>query len=129
MWRLVTGVSHIVVPLSDVDRGLSSLDDAHRALRRRTHNSIRRVSSDLDPRAHLNTAVSALMELVNDLYAFCDQCGVAVSGASQGDVSRSVPLETTAVLKEAVETLVLMLSPFPTHMCEELWERLGHTGG
>ena len=129
VWRLVTGVSHIVVPLSDVDRGLSSLDDAHRALRRRTHNSIRRVSSDLDPRAHLNTAVSALMELVNDLYAFCDQRGVAVSGASHGDVSRSVPLETAAVLKEAVETLVLMLSPFTPHMCEELWERLGHTGG
>ena len=33
------------------------------------------------------------------------------------------------MLKEAVETLVLMLSPFTPHMCEELWERLGHTGG
>ena len=37
--------------------------------------------------------------------------------------------ETRAVLKEAVEALVLMLSPFTPHMCEELWEQLGHSGG
>jgi leucyl-tRNA synthetase len=37
--------------------------------------------------------------------------------------------ETVSVLKEAVEALILMLSPFAPHMAEELWERLGHTGG
>ena len=44
-------------------------NDAERALRRKTHETIRRVTVDLDPRVHLNTAVSALMELVNELYA------------------------------------------------------------
>ena len=47
-----------------------ALSDAERALRRKTHETIRRVTLDLDPRVHLNTAVSAQMELVNELYAF-----------------------------------------------------------
>ena len=55
------------------------------------------------------------MELVNELYAF-------------GDQPRGVRPQTIAVIKEAVEALVLMLSPFAPHMCEELWERTGHAG-
>ena len=106
-----------------------SLNDAERALRRKTHETIKRVTLDLDPRVHLNTAVSALMELVNELYAFCPQDGLrigAAAGQATGDVERPA---TIAVLKEAIEALVLMLSPFTPHMAEELWEQLGHAGG
>ena len=46
--------------------------DAERALRRKTHETIRRVTVDIEERMHLNTAVSSLMELVNELYAFSD---------------------------------------------------------
>ena len=56
------------------------LNDAERALRRKTHDTIRRVTLDLDPRVHLNTAVSALMELVNELYAFCGRPGCSMIG-------------------------------------------------
>jgi len=108
--------------------GALALDDAERALRRKTHETIRRVTLDLDPRVHLNTAVSGLMELVNELYAFCQSlnCFRGIDGDDVGVVDR---METIAVAKEAVEALVLMISPFAPHMAEELWEMLGHAGG
>ena len=56
-----------------------------------------------------------MMELVNDLYAF---------GEPEGARPQSI-----AVVGEAVEALVRMLSPFAPHMCEELWEMLGHRDG
>jgi leucyl-tRNA synthetase len=84
---------------------------------------------DLDPRVHLNTAVSAMMELVNELYAFCG----ATRGVRVGDQTDQVGVierpSTIAVLKEAVEALVRMISPFAPHMAEELWEALGHADG
>jgi leucyl-tRNA synthetase len=72
------------------------------------------------------------MELVNELYQFCDRPDRALrswradSAAMTGVVERK---ETVSVVKEAVEALVLMLSPFAPHMSEELWESLGHPGG
>jgi leucyl-tRNA synthetase len=108
------------------------LDDAERALRRKTHDTIRRVTQDFDPRVHLNTAVSGLMELVNELYAFCSrsECGLL---AREGDAAEAagtlVRPATVAVVKEAVDALVRLISPFAPHMAEELWERLGHATG
>ena len=129
VWRLVTGLRVLVI---DVPQGAlgKTLDDVHRALRRKTHDTISRVSADLDPRAHLNTAVSALMELVNDLYSFCEHQQLSLQIDSVESVSSSPASdETRAVLQEAVEVLVLMFSPFTPHVCEELWEQLGHTTG
>jgi leucyl-tRNA synthetase len=80
----------------------------------------------------LNTAVSALMELVNEMYAFGDQVGVVRQGRrseESGGVAIDAPPETKAVLKEAVSALVLMLSPFTPHLSEELWEKLGNEDG
>ncbi len=90
-----------------------ALTGAERAVRRKTHDTIRRVTIDIEQRQQLNTAVSAMMELVNSLYAFEDKAG-----------PHSVP-----VVREAIEALVRILSPFAPHTCEELWEMLGHRGG
>ena len=132
VWRLVDRLADTIggegIPLpADLQ-----LDDAERALRRKTHETIRRVTLDLDPRVHLNTAVSGLMELVNALYAFCGRPGCTLVGADADDpetVGAAVRSETVAVLKESIEALLLMLSPFAPHMAEELWERLEHGGG
>jgi leucyl-tRNA synthetase len=132
VWRLVDQIAETIggdgIPAPD---GLD-LDPAERALRRKTHDTVRRVTIDLEQRVHLNTAVSALMELVNELYAFCSRPEASLIGreaddpASLGIVERRA---TVAVLKESVEALVLMISPFAPHMAEELWERLGRAGG
>ena len=119
VWRVAMSVAEAspdrVIP--SVESVASRLNDAERALRRKTHDTIRRVSADIDPRVHLNTAISALMELVNELYAFRE------AGETSGRDER------LAVLREAVEALVLMISPFTPHLSEELWEALGHQGG
>src|SRR5207237_10443209 len=75
---------------------------------------------------HLNTAVSSLMELVNELYAFSE--GTAHGAPTRGEppVGRIERAQTIAVLREAIDALVLMISPFAPHTAEELWQMLGH---
>jgi len=113
-----------------------TLTEAERALRRKTHDTIRRTTIDIDERIHLNTAVSSLMELVNELYAFSEQTAIGAPGARTADrdgdgaaVTVADRAETCFVVREAIEALVLMLSPFAPHTAEELWERLGHRDG
>ena len=127
VWRLVSAFRETAPPAPALDA--VQLEAADRALRRRTHDTIRRVTSDIDVRIHLNTAVSGLMELVNALYAFCarERLGVDAPAADgSGPPPRPAAL---AVAKEAIEALVLMLSPFAPHLAEELWEALGHGDG
>jgi leucyl-tRNA synthetase len=103
--------------------------DAEKALRRKAHDTIRRVTSDIEERMHLNTAISSLMELVNELYSFSEATphGAPKGGAPPaGRVERS---ETLAVLREAIDALVLMISPFAPHTAEEMWHMLGHVDG
>ncbi len=130
VWRLV---DQLVEPIrtNGAPPPGSAWSEDERALRRKTHDTIRRVTADLYPRVHLNTAISALMELVNELYLFCDRADCLPSSRrSQAEaVGVTLRRETAAVLKEAAEALVLMLSPFTPHVAEELWERLGRTGG
>jgi leucyl-tRNA synthetase len=140
IWRFLTRIWRLVDQLRETIGGEGipapadvELSEAERALRRKTHQTIARVTVDLDPRVHLNTAVSALMELVNELYAFCGRTECLRIG-QQSDVrsttiGRVERAGTVAVLKEAVEALVRMVSPFTPHMAEELWEMLGHSGG
>ena len=79
---------------------------------RKTHETILRVTRDIEERQHLNTAVSAIMELVNTLYQA--ERGTVV-GFEQGP----------AVLRKAVDTVLILLSPFAPHIADELWSRLG----
>jgi leucyl-tRNA synthetase len=130
VWRLVQQWRETVASAPPVAGLEGELTAAERALRRKAHDTIRRVTQDLDPRVHLNTVVSALMELVNELYQFSDQHTSAGSAAKRaGAVPAAERPATQAVLREAIEALILMLSPFTPHMAEELWEQIGRTGG
>jgi leucyl-tRNA synthetase len=138
-WRFLARVWRMVDSLADTIGGEGiptpeevELNETERALRRKTHDTIRRVTLDLDPRVHLNTAISGLMELVNELYAFCNNSDCLRIGQTGSDLASVGVVEraaTVAVLKESVEALVRMISPFAPHMAEELWERLGHADG
>ena len=107
-----------------------SLNADERGLRRKTHDTIRRVTADIEERQQLNTAISAMMELVNDLYAFSERTATGAPGRrGDDDVSRvgvTERRETICVVREAVEALIRLLSPFAPHMAEEMWERIGH---
>ena len=132
VWRLVDQLAEMIGGEGIPGPSELELNEGERTLRRKTHETIRRVTLDLDPRVHLNTAVSGLMELVNELYGFCSKSGCLRVGRDADDPATVGVIEraaTVSVLKESIEALVLMLSPFAPHMAEELWERLGHNGG
>ena len=102
IWRFVDQWSDRVrnaAPIGSVDAG--TLDAAERKLRRKTHETINRVTVDVEQRIHLNTAISALMELVNEMYAFGD---AALKAAD-------VRPQSASAVREAIEALVIMISP------------------
>jgi len=86
-----------------------------RALLRKTHQTIAKVTGDFET-LHLNTIVAALMELFNELSDF----DADPATAADADV---------AAVRQALESLVIMLAPFGPHVAEEMWEALGHPGG
>ncbi|MBM3770695.1 MAG: leucine--tRNA ligase [Acidimicrobiia bacterium] len=128
VWRLVDHWTDVVRAV-DSTVPVGEWTDAEKALRRRTHETIKRVTADIEERMHLNTAVSSLMELVNELYAFSD--ATPRGGPSRVDTATGVVgrAQTGFVLREAIHALVMLISPFAPHMAEELWEMLGHAGG
>ena len=93
----------------------TEFSDGARALRRKTHQTIARVTEDSE-KLDLNTNVAALMELSNAVGEF----NVDQATASDADVF---------AVREALEALVVMLAPFAPHIAEEMWEGLGHAGG
>ena len=128
VWRLVDHWAETIGGEGMPECG-TDCTEAERALRRKTHDTIRRVTLDIEERMHLNTAVSSLMELVNETYLFSE--GTAHGAPSRGEppVGRVERPQTLAVLREAVDALVVMISPFAPHMAEELWQMLGHVDG
>jgi leucyl-tRNA synthetase len=86
----------------------SALPKAEREILRALHGAIKKVTEDIDQRFNFNTAISAVMELVNALYLY----------KGQGDMNPSV-------LRECLEGMTLLISPFAPHIAEELWRALG----
>jgi leucyl-tRNA synthetase len=87
----------------------SELSPKETALLRKTHQTIKRVTNDMEREYHFNTAIAALMELVNDL--------------SSLEPKTEDYLNT---FRFSIETLMLLLSPFSPHISEELWESIGN---
>ncbi|MBM4289825.1 MAG: leucine--tRNA ligase, partial [Deltaproteobacteria bacterium] len=95
----------------------SDLPGDLRNLRQRVHQTIHRVTGDIEARFHFNTAIAALMELVNDLSKFREEAGL--EALADGPAA--------SVWREAIEALVLLLSPMAPHLAEELWRNAGHS--
>lgn len=106
VWRLVYENHAAIIDAGAVD--MASLQPLARDLRRQVHRTIKKVTEDIDGSFHFNTAIAAVMELVNGISAFPDK-----EGAPE-------------VMREAIESVVRLLSPFVPHICEELWQDLGY---
>jgi leucyl-tRNA synthetase len=113
LWRFVH--AHLDELAAGRPASRSGLSEAGRAFRRVVHETIDRVTEDIEGDFHFNTAISAVMELVNALVEFERSSMDTVSGE-----------ERAAVLREAVETTLLLLGPVCPHITEELWAALGH---
>ena len=114
VWRMVKQIPKFNLPRSSPQQANSKIQD----LRRKTHQTIKKVTDDMEGDFHFNTAISAIMELVNEIYKFQAACS---------DRSEDCGLQLEAV-KEAVRTVVILLSPFAPHITEELWQILGNQG-
>ena len=114
VWRLVNEVAPAIQKAS-----APGGDAAKRTqdLRRLTHRTIRKVTEDIEREFQFNTAIAALMEFVNGLYKFTAE-------AHEADKAGEA-----AALREALEALILLLSPFAPHIAEELWALTGHATG
>ena len=112
VWRFV--FTHIDA-LKTAPRRAAPTTDEGRAFRRTIHETIKRVTDDIERDFHFNTAISAVMELVNAIYAFESASADRMAGG-----------ERAALLREAVETVLLLLGPIAPHVGEELWAQLGH---
>lgn len=89
---------------------VNALDERSRDLYRKLHETIAKVSDDLGRRYHFNTAIAAVMELTNQAGKF-----------------EAMDAQANRVYSEVIETIVVLLSPITPHLCESLWEALGHT--
>jgi leucyl-tRNA synthetase len=95
----------------DKNADLSSATGQLRDLRRKTHETIAKVTNDCGVRQTFNTAIAAVMELLNEV----------------GRLKEDSPL-ALAVEREALESAVLLLAPMVPHICHHLWNKLGHEG-
>ncbi len=88
------------------------LERQNLALHRITHQTIVKVEAEMERGFHFNTAISKVMELANALYAACGE---------------DTPPPAPEVIREAVRTIILLLSPMIPHIAEELWQEMGET--
>jgi len=117
--KLYRLVDHHAENLRNVNSVLSeTVDLAHatskeKLLLRKAHQTLKRVTSDFEVRWHFNSSIALLMEYYNEIH-------------SQEPLERDARPE---VVKRIIELLVLMLTPVVPHICEELWQMLGNSGG
>ncbi|WP_438266393.1 leucine--tRNA ligase [Desulfobotulus pelophilus] len=112
VWRLVLRYQSVARDAIAYDGDLAALSEGDRDLFRKTHQTIKKVAEDVD-RFHFNTAISAVMELVNAVFA----CGE--KGEEMGH---------PGVVRHLLESVCMMLAPVVPHLSEEIWSALGGEG-
>ncbi len=117
VWRLVIQYAGGLKKVRVDPKVLQELPVGLKEMRRSVHRTIKRVTEDIEADFHFNTAIAALMELMNTLYL----------AREEHPSTKSMTVQDKMVWKEALQTIVILLSPFAPHIAEELWKRLGDT--
>ncbi len=111
VWRLTLDWQEDIKTVKSYDDSPEKLDETLRDLYRKIHETIRKVTNDIEDRFRFNTAISAVMELVNLMY---------------GVEREKKTAQTAAVMRLGIESSVRLLSPMVPHFAEEIWAELGH---
>ncbi|WP_053956988.1 leucine--tRNA ligase [Inediibacterium massiliense] len=106
VWRVVDELKDFI----GTEKEIGSLKEEDKNLEYMIHTTIKRVTEDIEERFNFNTAISAIMELVNEIYKY-----------KELGESCNKPL-----LRQGLETIIILLSPFAPHMTEELWQNIGN---
>lgn len=113
-FRFLNRVYRLVDELADITKATTNMGELtkeDKAMRFTINATLKKVSEDLNEKFGFNTAISALMELINEMYKY-----------------KELETRNDAVIKEAIETIVTILAPFAPHMGEELWTMIGKDG-
>lgn len=97
-----------LAPVAKLELEFGNLTKADKDMRAKTNNTLKKVTEDLNDKFGFNTAIAALMELINDLYKY-----------------KELEDRNDAVIKEAIKAVVVILAPFAPHLGEELWLMIG----
>ena len=110
-WRFLNRVWKLAEERAeDIEHRVERDAYADSSLRYKTHFTIKKVTEDMEVTFHFNTAISSIMELVNEIYEY---------------LSKDHKAEGIEI-KEAIQTVVILLAPFVPHIAEEMWEKLGN---
>ncbi|HBF2290273.1 TPA: leucine--tRNA ligase [Clostridioides difficile] len=113
-FRFLNRVYRLVDELADVvkkDVEFGELNSQDKDMRYTIHSTLKKVTADLSEKFGFNTAISALMELINDMYKYKELDNI-----------------NEEVIKEGVQTIVTIIAPFAPHLGEELWTMIGKEG-
>ena len=110
VWRLALNWESLIRDAKPFNGSPDQLEDDSRALFKKIHATIKKVTRDIEDRFHFNTAISAVMELVNTMY------GIDHAEKNAQEIE---------VMRLSMESVALLLSPIVPHFAEELWEVLG----
>ena len=113
LWRLAEEMENGMVCMLPCQAPAQD-DPLVQELRRKEHDTVRRVTRSIENSFQFNTAIAAIMELINEMYQAKDQLAETEPGRCQ--------------LSSALATAVTLLAPMAPHICEEIWETLGHSG-
>ena len=112
VWRMFAEMQSVLKPVLPCSDLTPAASDAIRALRLSEHATVKKVGEDIAERNQFNTAIAAIMELVNAVNQYREELSATEEGRN--------------ALSSAMATVLAMLFPFTPHMCEEVWQELGH---
>jgi len=113
LWNLVQDLLPEIKSVKPYQGAGTELSSDLSEFRHKVHATIKKVTEDIEDSFHFNTAIAAVMELVNAFY-------LAAENLPKDEI-------TLRVFREAVEAILLLVSPMVPHIAEELWQALGHT--